>query len=627
VKETVLVFVFLVMASVCNADGAGGSNSTIVGHTLFPELSAAAVTVRVGSESYLATTNAAGVYNLQVSTPEADDLIVVEVQGTGSQAHLRYSRLVGRWSDLDTENVGADPVTLGPAMPLSTALYVLVEARTGGSLPQAFSTVEPLTRTLDTRDTNWMMFVMSAIEKGLIGIGEGSDNTLDLLRDPELIIDRIRQLTESEALWDQALEAMYEHFEDPRMYRLRGSLPGILETIEPQLDRGADRILIEFDENGQAGLGRRYYGGAVELISGGAIWADRFQLESLDGREWEFGPAEGTDVEIRAGEVWVWPEGELIPFRDTLHRLIWRSFDASAVFNLVDKQVIQLRSYPDNPERPPSTSTSRIPNQIVMGIRRDRLPDEWAGPQPQSVWSLPLCVYDFSHEDGPAHLGAFGYDFITFNADGSASARRAQLDLQWSFQGTDLLLTAENMPETRLRFVGKAARADLVAASCQKSSNELRAVTAWAHPVQAVADFTKLELPLRFVSGWRLDRYLPFMLVRPESTIIIDFWVIELYSDGTGKAGFIVNPSDPSSSPSGYSLEWEQSADGRVEIHMEHPCCGWVQSRSWLPIAVEGGEIQLIESLFLAPREELDGELEQPGRYNWYRMIDLPAVP
>jgi hypothetical protein len=62
---------------------------------------------------------------------------------------------------------------------------------------------------------------------------------------------------------------------------------------------------------------------------------------------------------------------------------------------------------------------------------------------------------------------------------------------------------------------------------------------------------------------------------------------------------------------------------------MQHTYLGdtWDRSRSWLPVDTEGDDMLFIESLFLGPQADLGNELEQPGRYNWYRRVELPAQP
>ncbi len=627
-NRTFLLAFPLIFTLTCQGALAAGLNTEVTGSTLFPPLTDAGVTVRVGTTQYSATADATGNYSLEIAAPGADDLISLEIQGTGSQSHFRYARLVGQWSDLESETTGTGPVDLGPASPLSTVFYVLVEARSGGSLPAAFFNVAPLVRTMPTGDLYSMMFVLAAVEQDMVDVGAGIDNTLDMLRDPQAVLAVTDEIADTRESWDQAQEALIQQFDEPRLYRPRGAFPDRLESIPADLS-WSPRTLLEFGNDTQAWLGQRGYGGAITRDTGlrDRIWSDRFSLGGLEHREWVFRSAPGAEVVYRTGQTRIEPGADLIPYREVLYRLTWRTLDASTSFYLAGTKIDLTRLYPDNPELPPEAVIWDITHDIVSEVRHEHLPATWQGPQAGSTWALPLCAYDFDHRGSPAYQGAFGYDFVTFNGDGTASTRRTQFNnLQWSLQDGLLTLTADNMPEVRLRYVGNTTHDALVAATCRKPSGEPRAMSGRASPIQPVMDFDQLDLPIRFVSGSGFDTYLPPFLTAPEFGLFVEYWTIELYADGTGKAGSVFDPFNTSQSPNTYTLEWTQLANGRVEIHKEHTAYGeaWGQSRSWLPIAIEGDDMLFIESLFLGPRDELNGELEQPGRNNWYRMIPLP---
>lgn len=629
VNRTILPATSLVLVLACQGALAAGSNRVVTGSTLFPPLTNSDVTLRVGAEHFAATTDAQGDYSLEVPTPGADALISLEIQGTGAQSHFRYARMVGQWSDLETATTGTDAVDLGPTSPLSTVLYVLVEARSGGSLPVTFPDIEPLTRTMETGDVESMMLVLAAIEQDLVQPGTGTDNTLDMLRDPQEVVALSGQIVATQESSNQAWAALRQQFNEPRLYRPKGAVADRLETAPAELG-SSDRTLIDF-ENGTPGwLGQRHRGGAItrETDLGNVIWADRFSLGELEQREWVFWPAPGSEIVYRTGMIQPEPNGDAVPYRDLLNQLTWRTLDASASFDLADTKVELTRSYPDNPELPPESITWDIPYDIVIALRYDRLPVSWPGPQAGSTWALPLCAYDFTHSGSPAYQGPFGHDFVTLNGDGTASTRRAQLNnLQWSLQDSVLTLTADNAPQARLRYIGSTSHGDLLAATCRDSTGEPRALTARAVPVATVPAFDTLDLPVRFISGLSLNGYLPSFSLLPEFGVVWFQWVIELDADGTGQAGYLDDPFDTSASPGEYILQWTQLTNGRVEIHMEHPFVGspWAQSRSWLPIATEGDDMLFIESLFLAPQDELGDELTQPGRFNWYRMVGLPG--
>ncbi len=629
-NRTCLLTFFLVLVLAWQGVPAAGSVHTVTGSTLFPKLTNAAVTLHVGADQYAATTDAQGDFSVGIPTPGPDELIRLEIQGSGSQGHFRYARLVGQWSDLGPAGASVD---LGPTSPLSTVLYVLVEARAGGSLPDAFSSVEPLARTVATSDIESMMFALAAVEQDLVQVGPDPDNTLDVLRDPQAVLALIGDAGETQASWDQARAALNQQFDEPRLYRPRGTLPDRLETIAAEVD-SSRRTLIDFEGGAEGWLGQMHYGGSLVRDSslGDAIWADRFEVGGMAHREWIFRPASGTEIVYSSGQIRLEPDDDLVPYRDVLHRLTWRTLDASASFHLADTALELTRLYPDNPELPPEAITRDIPFDIARAIRPERLPAEWSGPQAGSTWSLPLCAYDFEHRGEPAYRGPFGYDFVSLNGDGTASSRRAQLDnLQWTLQDGLLTLTADNAPQVEIRYVGDTEHDALVAVTCRQASGEPRTLVGHAALVETVTDFDQLGLPVRFVSGFDVDGYLPRFYPFPGSGVSpgVEYWVIELYPDGTGKAGDLVDPFNTAVSPDAYTLEWSQLANGRVEIFKEHTYFGdtAAQSRSWLPISTEGDDMLFIESLVLGPQAELGDELEQPGRYNWYRRVELPAQP
>lgn len=637
VNRILLLTLSLVFVLAGQSGRAAGPNAIVTGSTLFPELTGADVTLHVGSGQFAAVTDAQGDYSLEIPTPGADELIHLEIQGTGSQDHLRYARVVGQWADLET---GVPSVDLGPASPLSSVLYVLVEARAGGSLPAAFSAVEPLAHSVETDDIESMMLVLAAVEQGLVQLDPGVANTLDMLRDPQAVLMLIEDTGDNQESWDQAQAAFRQQFEEARLYRPRGGIPDRLETIAAEV-YSSQRTLIDLENGADAWLGHRNYGGRIVLETEvvDVIWSDRFALGGpanaqggMEHREWTFRPAPGADVVMYAGQVLYEPGGEVVPYRDELFRLTWRTLDASTSFPLADTAIDRTRFYPENPELPPEGISRDIPNDIAMALRPEHLPATWQGPQAGDTWSLPLCAYDFDHKGAPAYRGPFGYDFVTFNGEGTATTRRAPLEnLQWTLQDGLLTLTADNAPRVELRYVGDTTHDALVAATCRQASGNPRTLAGHAAQVESVADFAQLDLPMRFVSGFGLDGYLPRFFNAPgvENSLSVEYWVIELYADGTGKAGELHDPFDTDVSPDTYTLEWSQLPNGRVEIFKEHTFFGdsVAQSRSWLPIATEGDDLLFIESLVLATQAELDGELSQPGRYNWYRMVDLPPAP
>lgn len=161
---------------------------TFKGKATDAPLANANITVKVGTKTYTAVTDATGNYSLPITSDSPDHFISIEAQGTGPQSHVKLVSLVGD-SQRTTAAAGAD-ATLTPSelvgvnvTNVTTALYAQVAKINNGAVPTTQSALDSAASQVGADELLQMAGMIKLVAESIGGITlpSGTTDTLALV--------------------------------------------------------------------------------------------------------------------------------------------------------------------------------------------------------------------------------------------------------------------------------------------------------------------------------------------------------------------------------------------------------------------------------------------------------------
>ena len=421
---------------------------TVSGETRLPQLSNADVTIWVGSQTTTAVTDAQGRFSRDVEIDAGPELVRVEVCGVGDQASVCYVRLVDVASEIEAAAAGTGAFAVGDVSPVSTAAWAaLRKAIPGQPVPVTIAEIEQYRFGLDSAVVLSDAALLSLIARGEGVVPAGAVDLVSILLDPALKSEAQASVSNEER-WIEA--------------------DSLVQNDNVMLIPGE-----EFDP-----LGKTYF---VPLFGGSTFVSSRVDLNPNETGNFVRGGGSGTVAwtNVEAGEIifrdnmervgtgtryisLVAPDRESITPPSTgfvpnpdgggsievesrLTEVEWREFDASEILRIAVERTQTETVAPDRPDLGPDDIPSLgVQTSTVSVVSRAESAAAPPAPLPTagSQWAFPRCETDCTTEgvlDGIPSL-----DVITFNPDGTASARISDPGLNWQISDGRVVLDHDN---------------------------------------------------------------------------------------------------------------------------------------------------------------------------------------
>jgi hypothetical protein len=147
---------------------------TFSGKATDEPLANATMTIKVGTNSYTAVTDAQGNYSIPVASSSPDNFISITAQGSGTQSHVKLVSLVGD-SQTAATAAGTDSTVVAGELPgvnvtnVTTALYAQVTQLNNGAVPTTQSSLDAAT----SRVSGEQLLQMAAMIKLVADTGTG----------------------------------------------------------------------------------------------------------------------------------------------------------------------------------------------------------------------------------------------------------------------------------------------------------------------------------------------------------------------------------------------------------------------------------------------------------------------
>lgn len=592
-----------------------GLGMTLTGSTDHPMLVQAAVEVVVNGQVFSGTTDADGRYSVPISCIDPEAIAIVYVEGTGSQSHIRASRVVDSCSLLSAASVPGQDFEVGAVTPLSTAVYVALR----WYVDRSPSLTWPLTGTelimhrhaIDLGVANTILFNLPSLIAEHLPLPAGKSNTLEVLLDRQALLE-FQATLQADVDSEVISSAQYPILWSGRSV-LRTSVLSSLEYNVMYCPAIASLCTTGFWKSGsQPYFGWATTGGEAELLPRDfqdQVFGDDYAVPEDNLRAVRLTRQGGQPLSFSISFI-------NDPVHGQIERRIYTDFqdlrllDASESIDL-GSLVEQYRiSYPGG-ELPEEILDQAVPSMRTV-VRSDAELPVWAGPSAGESWYVPLFLGASGGSSNP-----FRWDRLTFNGDGTGQADLLAAPFNWSLSSG--VMEIDGLGNHQFRLIGgDMTRHPLFEVIYQPATAGVRANVMSLIKDNNPPAFSLANVPGRYWGGFDLDelRLLPQSF--PQTYLTYEF-----QAGGVGWRAFMADPMDPARPPTATDLTWEIDAAGRLVVKRES--FGSFFSRAWTPMAVHGPtqDMYMIENgPYFVSDPAFDPPVE-PGRLNFYRKIEL----
>jgi len=424
---------------------------SISGQTRLPALPQAEVSIFVGAASVVpVTADDNGRFEAEIELAPGEELVRVEACGVGEQDHICYVRLVDTATSLLDKAGESEPVAVGSVSPTSTAAWaalriILPELAT----PATFSEIEQFRFGLASFAVVQDAALLSLLARREAALPQDAPDFVSILLDAELkaqarnsvAVDVL--LLEAEALIQNNSLMLIPEVD----FDILGLSYLVPLTASRTLPLGTTRI--ELAPDGSGSLANRGSGAVAwtNEARGDLLFRDAMERIGIGNRYVRMVAPDGGSITppIAAGSVRDPDGGDFIAIENLLIEVQWRQLDVSGLLSVGLLTQTTETVAPDRPDLGPEqiqvlgfrTSTSGV-------VSRSGITSAPPSPLPTagSLWAFPRC------EEGcttPGVVAGFpSLDVLSFNPDGSASARISDPGISWTAVDGRIQLEQDN---------------------------------------------------------------------------------------------------------------------------------------------------------------------------------------
>lgn len=569
--------------TVTDNDGATASDSVVV--TVEPTLQVtgkvtdgpianATVTVTVDGESFTTITDASGNYTITVPTANANAFMTATATADGG---VELVSLLGTFATLQAQGIDAGSINITN---VTTAKAVLIQSANDGKLPTDQASLDELDKDVDTtRLLDLAVAIKLVIDDPEFTLPEGTDNTLDLVSDPDTVDQFLADVDATDPTARQ--DALNAVLSDPDV------VTKYTDATVPSVYR------IAYANTFDAGIEYRFTADHT-----GAVSADGYNQSYT----WQTNDAGQIVITYDNGgllqhgfcvtDAATDPSNDLIDCDVTTTKTVLSLVTAGAQADSLLEEDIGSYAYPNNDESPTDPVTFDITGSGGVGVKPNGVipfdPAEVAG-----AWGVPGIGIDPDWALGLSNLN-LEPGVITLNADNTGSVNGSGRTFDWKLDSDNsLLLTYADGTTVRLLRLRKDGIAIETMVEVTDGTGEVFA---------GGGEMVKVDPTLTFTADNVPGRYNLFPGDPNYDTFYMRFDAGGLgaqeFTDGEGNV--LEDDAVAWSVKSGGVLEADSVYNVATDTDFDPTCtdptaCQIWGTRSWTPLATDGQRIYVLE--------------------------------
>lgn len=421
---------------------------TLTGQTRLPQLPEADVTIWIGDQSTEVAADENGRFSADLEVTPGPELIRVEACGVGDQAHVCFVRLVHTASEMVSRAAASGSYRVGDLSPVSTAAWAaLLKPIPEEVIPVTFADIEQFQFGFASAFILSDAALLSLIVRGEATMPAGAADLVSVLLDQtlknsalssvsgELQVQESQSLTQNDNLMlqpDQDFDILGKTY-----------LVALTETA------GFITSLVDLNEDGPGLFASAGASGTTSWINvdqGEVIFRDDMERVGTGTRYISLTAPDRESITPPSTFFVSDPDGDgAVRLESRLLEVQWRQLDASEMLSVALLRTTFEVTAPDRPDLgPEEVAFLGISSRTVSSVSRGENAIVPPSPLPTagSQWAFPRCEPDCSSPSQGSELPSF--DVLSFNSDGSASARILDPGMNWTVSDGRVLIEQDD---------------------------------------------------------------------------------------------------------------------------------------------------------------------------------------
>jgi len=592
---------------------------TLQGQITDSPIADATVTAQVGDRQYQTTADANGNYDLRVVARSGDEFVRLSAIGSAAQPQVQFESLLGSAERLVSEAGSDGQLTSGEnaqtdVTHFTTAQFALMVEANQGAIPADDTTFTGLGDNIPLERVIQGAALIQLVVDGGVTLPDGVTNTLALLSSPEAtqaLIDSLPEGTLDQAIADVTnttpASVAFAPGNIPSEYALY--LPSPVGAVQ-SVDGGAEGLLRFADTGGSSGT--------VEWLTTDLL-SDATASWSLSAGVLTIVPNEPRnrfrffDFTSCGSE----EERESLITKLELKRLLIAGIDTLSQTVFTETRRIGAAAC-DDPQPHPSVFTTQL-----LGFKTDALP--FAASDLAGTRMLPfvadLAAVGFVDESQQLRFGVsalFDFDTARVYAPGMQESFTANIDDGRIHAVLTRADGSASYDHEYKRYRSDGGKADSVLAVVTRSDGARAIAVGMSVKADQSFSFTPANAPGIYRSGLELGNFRgvgngdsPFFIQindDPERTV-----TRTALGPTAADEPFVDNNRK-------WSIE-----DSLLVLRRSGGTFDGLRTRQWLPIAQDGNRVYLLEELWGATIDEIDGSItgfRKAQRSAFYDLVD-----